>query len=80
MPKNSNYGYGSGGYTTSSSGTNSQGNHYCHRDGSSSSSGYHYSNSDGSYYYNNPNGSTYYNSGSGYSQYTSPNGNVYKSS
>jgi len=66
-------------YTYNGSGTNSQGNHYCSRD-YDGSSGYHYSNSDGSYYYSNPNGSTYYDSGSGYSQYTSPSGDVSKSS
>ncbi|THG98248.1 hypothetical protein EW026_g3903 [Hermanssonia centrifuga] len=101
MSGKGNHGYGSNGYTVSSSGTNSQvislpgfplgkqftdrritpntsqGNHYCHRDSDSGSSGYHYSNSNGSYYYSNPNGSTYYNNGSGSSQYTAPDGNVY---
>ncbi|KIL65341.1 hypothetical protein M378DRAFT_77052 [Amanita muscaria Koide BX008] len=67
-------------YTYTSSGTNSQGNHYCSRDHGDSGSGYHYSNSNGSYYYNNPDGSTYYNSGNGYSQHTSSDGNVTKSS
>ncbi|EKM58541.1 uncharacterized protein PHACADRAFT_58748, partial [Phanerochaete carnosa HHB-10118-sp] len=67
-----NYSWGSDGYSTTSSGTNSQVNHYCHRDGRSSSSGYHYSNSDGSYYYNNLNGSMYYDSGNRYLQYTLP--------
>ncbi|PCH36349.1 hypothetical protein WOLCODRAFT_108584 [Wolfiporia cocos MD-104 SS10] len=66
------------GYTYTSSGTNDQGNHYCSRD-YGGSSGYHYSNSNGSYYYSNPNGSTYYNSGTGYSQYTSPNGTTHSS-
>ena len=50
----------SNGYTYTSSGTNSQGNHYCSRDYGSSASNpnpYHYSNSNGSYYYSNPNGS-----------------------
>jgi hypothetical protein len=65
-------------YTVTSSGTNSQGNHYCHRE-TDNSSGYHYSNKDGSYYYSNPNGSKYYNSGGGYSQYTSPSGKTSKS-
>lgn len=69
MSGKGNHGYGSNGYTVSSSGTNSQvislpgfplgkqftdrritpntsqGNHYCHRDSDSGSSGYHYSNS-----------------------------------
>ena len=51
-----------GSYSYTSSGTNSQGNHYCSRDYGSSaanSNSYHYSNSNGSYYYSNPNGSTY---------------------
>ncbi|EOA88940.1 hypothetical protein ACJQWK_06149 [Exserohilum turcicum] len=55
-------------YTITSSGTNSQGNHYCTRDYGSSASNpnsYHYSNTNGSYYYSNPNGSTYYNNGRG---------------
>ncbi|KAJ7158586.1 hypothetical protein C8R46DRAFT_1109613 [Mycena filopes] len=63
-------------YTVTSSGTNSQGNHYCHRE-SDSGGGYHYSNNDGSYYYSNSNGSTYYNNGAadgGSSTYTSPSG------
>ncbi|KAI5813355.1 hypothetical protein BZA77DRAFT_321898 [Pyronema omphalodes] len=65
-------------YNVTSHGTNSQGNHYCSRDFSSSSGsaggskGYHYSNSDGSYYYSNPNGSTYHNNGQGGSTYTPP--------
>ncbi|KAF7312517.1 hypothetical protein MIND_00265400 [Mycena indigotica] len=62
-----------GDYTVTSSGTNSNGNHYCHRE-YSSGGGYHYSNSDGSYYYNNPNGSTYYDNGKGGSTYTTPGG------
>ncbi|EGR47430.1 uncharacterized protein TRIREDRAFT_108818 [Trichoderma reesei QM6a] len=52
-------------YTYKSSGTNSQGNHYCARDygsGASNSNSYHYSNS------------TYYNDGAGSSTYTSPSG------
>ncbi|KAJ6019918.1 hypothetical protein N7522_000626 [Penicillium canescens] len=56
------------GYNITSSGMNSQGNHYCSRDYGSSvsnSNNYHYSNSNGSYYYSNPNGSTYYNNGQG---------------
>lgn len=77
MSGNSNSGKG---YTTTSSGTNSQGNHYCSRDygsGAANSNSYHYSNSNGSYYYSNPNGSTYYNSGpsgGGNSTYTPPGG------
>ncbi|KAF7720082.1 Uncharacterized protein PECH_000577 [Penicillium ucsense] len=66
------------GYNTTSSGTNSQGNHYCSRDygsSASNSNSYHYSNTNGSYYYSNPNGSTYYNNGSGSSTYTAPSGN-----
>ncbi|KIM40531.1 hypothetical protein M413DRAFT_445975 [Hebeloma cylindrosporum] len=62
------------GYTYTGSGTNSQGNHYCSREGTNGGSGYHYSNTNGSYYYQNTNGSTYYNSGSGQSTYTSPSG------
>ncbi|KAH2024858.1 hypothetical protein KXV65_008894 [Aspergillus fumigatus] len=49
MPQNQDYTY-------KSSGTNSQGNHYCARDygsGAANSNSYHYSNSDGSYYYSN---------------------------
>ncbi|OAA46839.1 hypothetical protein NOR_02475 [Metarhizium rileyi] len=64
-------------FTYKSSGTNSQGNHYCARDygsGAANSNSYHYSNSDGSYYYSNPNGSTYYNNGNGRSTYTPPSG------
>lgn len=62
-----------------------QGNHYCHRDYSSSSNAsssggsqpsnnnsYHYSNSNGSYYYSNPDSSTYYNDGKGGATYTPP--------
>lgn len=58
----------------STSGTNSQGNHYNTPGGTNSSSGnsYHYSNNDGSYYYQNDNGSTYHNSGNGSSTYTAP--------
>ncbi|KAG6000633.1 hypothetical protein E4U43_001553 [Claviceps pusilla] len=70
------------GYTYKSSGTNSQGNHYCARDYGSSAANsncYHYSNTDGSYYYSNPNGSTYYNDGNGGSTYTAPNGISYSS-
>lgn len=67
---------GSGNSSSSSSGYNSQGNHYNTPGGTNSSSGsaYHYSNSNGSYYYSNDNGSSYYNSGSGSSQYTAPSG------
>ncbi|KAH8743774.1 hypothetical protein F5883DRAFT_655603 [Diaporthe sp. PMI_573] len=64
-------------YSYKSSGSNSQGNHYCTRDygsGASNPNSYHYSNSDGSYYYSNPNGSTYYNNGHGISTYTPPSG------
>ncbi|RFN47133.1 hypothetical protein FIE12Z_8658 [Fusarium flagelliforme] len=69
-------------YNVKSSGTNSQGNHYCSRDygsSASNSNSYHYSNTDGSYYYSNPNGSTYHNNGQGSSTYTAPNGNSYSS-
>ncbi|OQE37775.1 hypothetical protein PENCOP_c009G03880 [Penicillium coprophilum] len=65
------------GYTTSSSGTNSQGNHYYSRDygsSASNSNSYHYSNTTVSYFYSNPNGSSYYNSGSGSSTYTPSSG------
>ncbi|CAG8597798.1 16919_t:CDS:1, partial [Racocetra persica] len=49
-----------------STGTNSQGNHWCHRGPSEANGGsYHYSNRDSSYYYQNSNGSTYYNDGRG---------------
>ncbi|KAI0923439.1 hypothetical protein AcW1_006403 [Taiwanofungus camphoratus] len=79
MAKNSSSGSSGKDYTVTSTGTNSQDNHYCHRDTPSGSSGYHYSNTNGSYYYSNPDGSTYYNSGSGYSQYTSQGGDVSES-
>ncbi|MCJ1357978.1 MAG: hypothetical protein MMC33_007975 [Icmadophila ericetorum] len=65
-------------YSYKSSGENSQGNHYCARDYSSSSSQpantntYHYSNTNGSYYYSNPSGSTYYNDGKGNATYAPP--------
>ncbi|CAZ85772.1 unnamed protein product [Tuber melanosporum] len=65
------------GYSYKSSGTNSEGNHYCARDygsGAANSNAYHYSNSDGSYYYSNANGSTYHSSSSGNSTYTAPSG------
>jgi len=65
-------------YSITNSGTNSQGNHYCHRE-TSEGGGYHYSNNDGSYYYQNSNGSKYYNDGSGYSRYTNPSGEVRES-
>ncbi|KAF2716752.1 hypothetical protein K431DRAFT_202727, partial [Polychaeton citri CBS 116435] len=68
---------GGNGYTVTSSGTNSQGNHYCSRNYHSTASNpnsFHYSNIDGSYYYSNPNGSTCYNSGTGSSRYTPPSG------
>ncbi|OAA81669.1 hypothetical protein LEL_01214 [Akanthomyces lecanii RCEF 1005] len=70
-------------YTHKSSGTNSQGNHYCARDSGSSAANdnsYHYSNTDGSYYYSNPNGSTYHNDGQGNTTYTSPSGSTSNSS
>ncbi|GAA5824960.1 hypothetical protein JCM11251_006041 [Rhodosporidiobolus azoricus] len=79
MPKD-NFGNS---YETTSSGTNSSGNHYCSRDYVSSASNdnsYHYSNSDGSYYYSNSDGSKYYNSGDGYSSYTKSDGNGWTSS
>ncbi|KAI0427529.1 hypothetical protein F5Y09DRAFT_344636 [Xylaria sp. FL1042] len=75
MPSNQGYSY-------KSSGTNSQGNHYCARDYGSSApnpNSYHYSNTNGSYYYSNPNGSSYYNNGQGGSTYTSPSGGSYSS-
>ncbi|RIB13197.1 hypothetical protein C2G38_1902162, partial [Gigaspora rosea] len=54
-------------------GTNSQGNHWCHRGPSEANGGnYHYSNTDSSYYYQNRNGSTYYNDGHGNTKYTPP--------
>ncbi|GAB7348323.1 hypothetical protein MBLNU459_g6299t1 [Dothideomycetes sp. NU459] len=62
-------------YTITSTGTNNDGNHYCHRDYGDNvrnTNSYHYSNTDGSYYYSNPDGSKYYNSGDGYTQYTRP--------
>ncbi|KAK7953494.1 hypothetical protein PG996_014389 [Apiospora saccharicola] len=68
------------GYKITSSGVNSQGNHYCHRDYGDAvpnRNNYHYSNRDGGYYYKNPNGSTYYNDGRGKSTYTAPNGRRY---
>jgi len=70
-------GKNSGGYSYNSSGTNSQGNHYCSRDYGSDApnqNSYHYSNQDGSYYYSNSNGSTYYNDGQGGSKYTPSGG------
>ncbi|KAK8065497.1 hypothetical protein PG997_012244 [Apiospora hydei] len=69
-------------YRITSSGVNSQGNHYCHRDYGSSvpnRNNYHYSNRDGGYYYRNPDGSTYYDNGRGRSIYTAPNGRSYVS-
>ncbi|RPA90878.1 hypothetical protein L873DRAFT_1820357 [Choiromyces venosus 120613-1] len=65
------------GYSYKSSGTNSQGNHYCARDygsGAANSNAYHYSNSDGSYYYSNANASSYHSSPSGQGTYTAPSG------
>ncbi|KAK0509826.1 hypothetical protein JMJ35_008220 [Cladonia borealis] len=74
-------GSSSNGYNVTSSGSNSQGNHYCSRDYTPSTGGsqansntYHYSNTDGGYYYSNPNGSTYYNNGRGDATYTAPGG------
>ncbi|KAF4212492.1 hypothetical protein CNMCM8980_000922 [Aspergillus fumigatiaffinis] len=70
MPQNQDYTY-------KSSGTTSQGNHYCARDygsGAANSNSFHYSNRDGSYYYSNPNGSSYYNDGKGGASYTPPGG------
>ncbi|KFY62866.1 hypothetical protein V497_02197 [Pseudogymnoascus sp. VKM F-4516 (FW-969)] len=64
-------------YTVTSSGTNSQGNHYDTRT-QPAGSAYHYSNSNGSYYYANGDQSTYYNDGQGGASYTAPDGNVYK--
>ncbi|KAF8341256.1 uncharacterized protein EI90DRAFT_2905668 [Cantharellus anzutake] len=64
-------------YRHKSSGTNSDGNHYCSRDYGSDApnqNSYHYSNKDRSYYYSNPDGSRYYNDGKGHSVYTSPDG------
>ncbi|KAK7967561.1 uncharacterized protein PG986_001838 [Apiospora aurea] len=57
-------------YRITSSGVNSQGNHYCHRDYGSSvpnHNNYHYSNC------------TYYDNGRGRSIYTAPNGRCYVS-
>ncbi|KAF8239626.1 hypothetical protein L208DRAFT_1236666 [Tricholoma matsutake] len=77
MAKSSDSGKG---YSYTGSGNNDQGNHWCSRsDNSTGSTGYHYSNNDGSYYYSNTNGSQYYNSGTGHSQYTSPSRDTYKS-
>ncbi|GAA5960809.1 hypothetical protein JCM3765_000825 [Sporobolomyces pararoseus] len=73
MPKD-NFGNS---YQHTSSGSNSQGNHYCSRDygsGAKSDNSYHYSNQNGSYYYSNSDGSKYYNSGDGYSSYTKSDG------
>ncbi|CAG8802349.1 30807_t:CDS:1, partial [Racocetra persica] len=45
-----------------STGTNSQGNQWCHRGPSEANGGsYYYANQDSSYYYQNSDGSTYYN-------------------
>lgn len=79
MPEN-NYGQS---YSYESSGTNSEGNHYCARDYGDSvrnTNSYHYSNKNGSYYYSNPDGSTYYNNGKGYAIYTPPSGSSGSSS
>ncbi|KAL0257380.1 hypothetical protein SLS55_008191 [Diplodia seriata] len=76
MPSNSKSGSG-GDYSYKSSGTNSEGNHYCARDYGSSApnqNSYHYSNANGSYYYSNPNGSTYYNDGKGSATYNPSGG------
>ncbi|KAL6711952.1 hypothetical protein ACN47E_002995 [Coniothyrium glycines] len=75
--KSSTSGTSSGGYDITSSGTNSRGNHYCHRDHGPSApnqNSYHYSNTDGSYYYSNPDGSTYHNDGKGGATYQPPSG------
>ncbi|ODH26157.1 hypothetical protein ACO22_04791 [Paracoccidioides brasiliensis] len=77
MPDSSTSSNSSGVYTYKSSGTNSQGNHYCSRDydsGAANSNSYHYSNSNGSYYYSNPSGSTYYNNGKGSFTFTATSG------
>ncbi|KAF2132546.1 hypothetical protein P153DRAFT_284245 [Dothidotthia symphoricarpi CBS 119687] len=68
---------GKGSYEVTSSGTNDQGNHYCHRNHGSDASNqnsYHYSNTDGSYYYSNADGSTYHNDGKGDATYTPSDG------
>jgi len=65
-------------YSTTSRGTNSQGNAYDSRDygsGAANQNSYHYSNNDGSYYYNNSDNSKYYNDGKGNASYTPPSGN-----
>ncbi|PWN94720.1 hypothetical protein FA09DRAFT_302646 [Tilletiopsis washingtonensis] len=71
------------GYTIKSTGTNSQGNHWCSREfgpSAPSQNNYHYSNKDGSFHYKNPDGSTYHNDGKGNSTYTTPSGyQVHKS-
>nr|XP_018915915.1 PREDICTED: uncharacterized protein LOC109043233 [Bemisia tabaci] len=76
MPQGNGSQGGNGGYSYRSSGTNSQGNHYCSRDYGSSApnpNSYHYSNTNGSYYYSNPNGSTYYaNPNTGAANYNPP--------
>ncbi|KAJ5150847.1 uncharacterized protein N7482_010099 [Penicillium canariense] len=62
-------------YSYKSSGTNTEGNHYCARDYGSAApnqNSYHYSNQDGSYYYSNSDGSKYYNSGKGEASYQPP--------
>ncbi|GBE89614.1 hypothetical protein BKA93DRAFT_759492 [Sparassis latifolia] len=63
-------------YIITNSGTNSRGNHYCHRE-SSEGAGYHYSNKDGSWYYHNQDGSRYFDDGKGHAKYTDPSGNVH---
>jgi hypothetical protein len=73
MPKD-NHGQS---YSYKSSGTNSNGNHYCARDygtSASNSNSYHYSNNNGSYYYSNSDGSSYYNNGAGSASYTPASG------
>ncbi|CAG8711125.1 2843_t:CDS:1, partial [Scutellospora calospora] len=72
----SNKGSSNGSSDPYSTGTNSQGNHWCHRGPSEAMGGnYHYSNRDSSYYYQNPDGSTYYNNGQGGAVYTPPSQN-----
>ncbi|CAG8470328.1 16658_t:CDS:1 [Dentiscutata heterogama] len=56
-------------------GTNSRGNHWCHRGPSKARGGnYHYSNKH-SFYYQNSNGSTYYENENGRRKYTPPSRN-----
>ncbi|RIB13510.1 hypothetical protein C2G38_2197650 [Gigaspora rosea] len=57
-----------GAYDSYSTGTNTEGNHWCNR-GPSEAKG------DSSYYYQNRDGSTYYNDGRGNAAYTPPSQN-----